>query len=106
VKRHNNDLHVPKKSYERPTKLPKLRPVPGGETEEDMKDPGTYGAHLKNMAFRRAVVCPACYAHLHSFGSTGVSEGRHYNLHETSRRGKAAVDNQAKYAAFQRQLAS
>ena len=62
-------------------------------------------ASEENATYRSAFVCPACYGVLDSPTGTGEIAGRVYGISGRSRRGRAAVYNQAKYDAFVRKKA-
>lgn len=80
-----------------------VRPAPPAGTLEG--DPA-YHAYRENGTYRSAFVCPACYAVLDSWDGTGEIGGRVYGINGRSRRGRAAVYNQAKYEAFRRKKAA
>ncbi len=65
-----------------------------------------YHSYLQETAFRWCFLCLACYARLDN--ELGLAEvgGRVLRLAGTSRAGKAAVVDEAKYEAFQRRQAA
>ncbi|MCI0460287.1 MAG: hypothetical protein L0Z62_25320, partial [Gemmataceae bacterium] len=61
---------------------------------------------LKDLTFRWAVICQACYGRLDNEIGVGAIGDRLFNLAGASRGDKAAVLNEAKYQAFQRRQAA
>lgn len=65
-----------------------------------------YKAYRENTEYRSAFICPACYAVLDSEDGTGEISGRVYGIEGPSRRGRAALYDEAKYKFFQKRKAA
>src|SRR5262245_51435931 len=83
----------------------KLRGIRDYDPGSGGPDSAAYLAYREETTFRRAVICPACYAQLDN--SCGIAQigGRTFGLAGTSRGDKAAVVDETKYRAFQRRQA-
>ena len=83
----------------------KLRPWRLFELAPSSPDDPAYLFYCKEMIYRWAFICQACYRVLDN--SQGLAEigAQRFNLAGASRRNKAAIVDEAKYQAFQRKQA-
>jgi len=92
----------------------RLRQCVSWRPDPNVIDDQNHRAHLqyaRNMQFRRAFICQACYAVLASNGygvgavRTTTGETKEYNLSGESRGDKAAVYDYAKWLRYQKRTA-
>jgi hypothetical protein len=74
-------------------------PARGGQ------ESAAYQSYAEELTYRRAGVCPGCYARLDSPSGTATIGGKCFTMAGQPRRGRAVTLTEARYRAWQRREA-